>query len=58
MSEPTSRPVVLSGIQPSGELTLGNYLGALKHWVNLQASRDCLFALVDMPSTCAQISIV
>ena len=48
MSEPTSRPVVLSGIQPSGELTLGNYLGALKHWVNLQASRDCLFALVDM----------
>jgi len=48
VSEPTSRPVVLSGIQPSGELTLGNYLGALKHWVNLQASRDCLFALVDM----------
>ena len=48
MSEPTSRPVVLSGIQPSGELTLGNYIGALKHWVNLQASRDCLFALVDM----------
>lgn len=48
MSELNSRPVVLSGIQPSGELTLGNYIGALKHWVNLQASRDCLFALVDM----------
>ena len=48
MSEPRSRPVVLSGIQPSGELTLGNYIGALKHWVHLQDSRDCLFALVDM----------
>ena len=48
MSELNSRPVVLSGIQPSGELTLGNYIGALKHWVTLQASRDCLFALVDM----------
>jgi tryptophanyl-tRNA synthetase len=43
-----ARPVVLSGIQPSGELTLGNYIGALKHWVTMQNSHDCLFALVDM----------
>jgi len=42
------RPVVLSGIQPSGALTLGNYIGALKHWVALQETHDCLFALVDM----------
>jgi len=42
------RPVVLSGIQPSGALTLGNYIGALKHWVALQQTHDCLFALVDM----------
>lgn len=48
MSSANARPVVLSGIQPSGELTLGNYIGALKHWVNMQASHDCLFALVDM----------
>ena len=48
MTSANSRPVVLSGIQPSGELTLGNYIGALKHWVNLQDSHDCLFALVDM----------
>src|SRR3546814_15035621 len=30
-----SKPVVLSGIQPSGRLTIGNYLGALKNWVQL-----------------------
>jgi tryptophanyl-tRNA synthetase len=48
------RPVVLSGIQPSGELTLGNYIGALKHWVNMQESHDCLFALVDMHAITAR----
>ncbi|RJS92698.1 tryptophan--tRNA ligase [Salinisphaera sp. Q1T1-3] len=48
MSEANPRPVVLSGIQPSGALTLGNYIGALKHWVNMQSTHDCLFALVDM----------
>lgn len=48
MSSSISRPVVLSGIQPSGALTLGNYLGALKHWVTLQDSHDCLFMLADM----------
>ena len=46
-SEPV-KPVVLSGIQPSGALTLGNYIGALKHWEAMQDSHDCLFALVDM----------
>ena len=48
MSSEIAKPVVLSGIQPSGALTLGNYIGALKHWVSMQASHDCLFALVDM----------
>ncbi len=42
------RPVVLSGIQPSGQLTLGNYIGALKNWVALQDTHDCLFTLVDL----------
>ncbi len=42
------RPVVLSGIQPSGQLTLGNYIGALKNWVALQETHDCLFTLVDL----------
>lgn len=42
------KPVVLSGIQPSGNLTLGNYIGALRNWVKLQADYDCLFTLVDL----------
>ena len=43
-----SRPIVLSGIQPSGHLTLGNYLGAIKNWVPLSETYDCHFMLVDM----------
>lgn len=38
---------IFSGIQPSGELTLGNYLGALKHFVDLQDDHDCYFCIVD-----------
>ncbi len=48
MSSEISRPIVLSGIQPSGALTLGNYIGALKHWVVMQDTHDCLFMLADM----------
>jgi tryptophanyl-tRNA synthetase len=39
---------VLSGIQPSGIPTLGNYLGALRNWVALQNTHECLFCIVDM----------
>lgn len=42
------KPVLFSGIQPSGNLTLGNYIGALKTWVSLQDKYDCLFSLVDL----------
>ncbi|MDN5873317.1 MAG: tryptophan--tRNA ligase [Sinobacteraceae bacterium] len=42
------RPAVLSGIQPSGRLTLGNYLGAIKNWLPLSQHYDCHYALVDM----------
>lgn len=42
------KPVVLSGIQPSGNLTLGNYIGALKNWVAMQDDYDCLYTLVDL----------
>jgi len=42
-----SKPIVLSGCQPSGDLTIGNYLGALKQWVNMQDSHDCYYMLVD-----------
>lgn len=39
---------VFSGIQPSGELTIGNYLGAIKNFVRLQHEADCLFCVVDL----------
>ncbi|MBC8062790.1 MAG: tryptophan--tRNA ligase [Clostridiaceae bacterium] len=42
------KKVIFSGIQPSGELTLGNYLGALKNWVKLQEEYDCYFCIVDL----------
>ncbi|HXS25682.1 MAG TPA: tryptophan--tRNA ligase, partial [Gemmatimonadales bacterium] len=38
---------VFSGIQPSGELHLGNYLGAVKTWVDLQSQHECIFCVVD-----------
>ena len=44
------KPVLLSGIQPSGFLCLGNYLGALKNWNVLQSSHDSIFLVVDMHS--------
>lgn len=38
---------IFSGIQPSGTLTLGNYLGAMKQFVELQEDYDCYFCIVD-----------
>ncbi|MGH7676352.1 MAG: tryptophan--tRNA ligase, partial [Gemmatimonadales bacterium] len=39
---------VFSGIQPSGELHIGNYLGAVQTWVRLQDEHECLFSVVDL----------
>ena len=39
---------ILSGVQPSGDLHLGNYLGAIKNFVNLQHEYECFFCVVDM----------
>src|SRR5712691_10284789 len=39
---------VFSGIQPSGELHVGNYLGAVQNWVKLKYQHDCLFSVVDV----------
>lgn len=47
MTEPTSRATIFSGIQPSGELHLGNYLGAIRNWVALQSSYRCFYCVVD-----------
>ena len=39
---------ILSGIQPSGEVHLGNYIGAIMHWVAQQDERDCFYCIVDL----------
>ena len=43
-----ARPRVLSGVQPTGCLHLGNWLGAIRNWVDLQASHDTFFCVVDL----------
>ena len=44
------KKVIFSGVQPSGKLTLGNYIGALSNWVKLQDEYDCYYCVVDMHS--------
>ena len=39
---------IFSGVQPTGNLHLGNYLGAIRNWVRLQADYDCLYCIVDL----------
>ncbi len=39
---------IFSGVQPTGNLHLGNYLGAIRNWVRLQRDYDCLFCVVDL----------
>src|SRR5256884_8640063 len=38
---------IFSGVQPTGNLHLGNYLGAIRNWVRLQREYDCIFCIVD-----------
>ena len=52
MSKPTKR--ILSGVQPSGNLHLGNYLGALRNWVRLQGEYECFYCMVDMHAITVQ----
>ena len=42
------KKVIFSGIQPSGNLTIGNYFGAIKNWVKLQDEYECFFCVVDL----------
>ncbi len=46
--KPEKKPIIFSGIQPSGTLTLGNYIGALKNFSKLQDDYDCIYSIVDM----------
>ena len=49
MSEQNERKrVILSGIQPTGTFTLGNYIGAVRNWAKLQDQFDCLYMVADL----------
>lgn len=48
MEEHAKKQVVFSGIQPTGGFTLGNYMGALKNWVDLQETCRCVYSVVDL----------
>ncbi len=48
MENEVQKKRILSGIQPSGDLTLGSYLGAIKNWAALADEYDCYYMLADM----------
>ena len=48
MTAATFTPRVFSGMQPTGNLHLGNYLGAMVQWVAMQKTHECIFCVVDM----------
>ena len=48
MSQTTRKPVLFSGIQPSGHIHLGNYIGAITNFIRLEDEYDCLFSIVDL----------
>lgn len=41
------KPIIFSGTQPSGELTIGNYIGTLSQWVHMQDNYDCIYCIAD-----------
>ena len=43
----SKKPTILSGIQPSGNLCIANYMGAIKNWVSLQDDYESIFLIVD-----------
>ena len=48
MEEAARKKIIFSGIQPSGDLTLGSYMGAIKNWVALSDEYECYYCIVDM----------
>ena len=50
-------PRVFSGVQPTGNLHLGNYLGAIKRFVELQETHDCLYCVVDLHAITVPMSV-
>ena len=47
--------LVFSGVQPTGALTLGNYLGAIQKFVALQDSHNCIYCIVDLHAITANL---
>jgi len=48
MDNQIRKKIVFSGVQPSGNISLGNYIGALRNWVDMQDIYNCLYCVVDM----------
>ena len=48
MTQNANKTRILSGVQPTGNLHLGNYLGAIRNWVGLQHQHECFFMLADL----------
>lgn len=48
MPEESRKPVLYSAVQPSGTLTIGNYIGALRNFKLLEQDYDCLFCMADL----------
>ena len=48
--KPERKKVLLSGIQPTGTFTLGNYIGAVRNWEKLQDEYDCEYFIADLHS--------
>jgi len=55
-ASPTRKKTVFSGIQPSGGLHLGNYLGAIQQWVAMQETRTSYICIVDLHASCRATS--
>lgn len=49
-----SKPILFSGVKPSGDFTIGNYIGAIRNWTLMQEQFDCLFFIPDLHSITAR----
>ena len=56
ISETTLKPRLLSGMQPTGSLHLGNYLGALVNWVQMQQTHDAFYVVVDLHALTVEVA--
>jgi tryptophanyl-tRNA synthetase len=54
--QPTRKPRLLSGMQPTGSLHLGNYLGALVNWVHMQETHDAFYTVVDLHALTVEVN--